>query len=48
MLQNNIKDYEILAKTFTLTAFFRSLTNYFSSENIVNFLLKTSNLSIDD
>lgn len=48
MLENEIKDYKFLAETFTLTAFFRSLTYYYASEYIIKFLLKTSNLSLDD
>ncbi len=48
MLENNLKDYKFLAETFTLTAFFRSLINYFSSEEIIKFLLSISNLSFDD
>lgn len=48
MLDNEIKDYKFLAETFTLTAFFRNLTNYYNSEEIIKFLLKVSNLSFDD
>ena len=48
MLENEIKDYKLLAEFFTITAFFRSINHYFASEQIIKFLLKTSNLSLDD
>ena len=48
MLEKQIKDYAILAETFTLTAFFWYLNWCYFSENIVSYLMKTSNLSIDD
>lgn len=48
MLDWEIKDYKLLAETFTLTAFFRSLTHCYNSEYIIKFLLKISNLSFED
>ncbi len=48
MLEIETKDYKLLAETFTLTAFFRSLTHCYNSDYIIKFLLKTSNLSFED
>lgn len=48
MLDWETKDYKLLAETFTLTAFFRSLTHCYNSEYIIKFLLKISNLSFED
>ncbi len=48
MFEKDPKDYMFLAETFTLTAFFRSLNYFFPSEYIIKFLLKTSNLSLED
>jgi hypothetical protein len=48
MLDRDIKDYKLLAETFTLTAFFRGLTKYPHSSYATNFLLKNSHIELED
>jgi hypothetical protein len=42
------KDYKLLAEPYSLTAYFRSILNISNSFEIINFLIKTSNLSLDE
>ena len=40
------KDYKLLVEPYSLTAYFRSILNITSSFEVINFLLKKSNLSL--
>ena len=40
------KDYKLLVEPYSLTAYFRSILNISSSFEVINFLIKKSNLSL--
>ncbi len=43
-----MKDYHLLIETYSLTAYFRSILNITSSFDVINFLIKKSNLSLSE